>query len=768
VTALAEEGDGTVWAGSAGGGLVQFKDGRSTGIPADSGLAGKSVEALFADREGRLWVGTEAGINRLRRKTLRALSQGEGLGLGPAQGLAEVAPGVIWVAKPNDGLYRWDGKSFNRLPAAGLSQHDSQIGALLVAHDGSCWVATQNSLLLYKDPVAAADEVKVISPPQPGITSLAEDSNGALWMGTREGRIWQLRENQWLEQTNAFHGNAITAIVPDKNGSIWFGTENGLYQLANGNLQRIGGQGGQLSNSIRSLYLDAQGTLWIGTADQGLSWWRNGQAFHFTSKEGLPDNTISQILEDDAGRLWLGCGRGIVCVDKNRLDELASSRITAIYPQRFGRAEGMLSEECTGGFCPAGLKTQSGLLWFSTSKGVVAVNPRVQTAALDIPKVILEEILVDRQPDSRLQQANRQALLDAKAGREVSPATLQIIPGRHRVEFRYSCVNFDAPDSIHFRYRLESLDAEWVDAGTRRTALYSYLPPGQYRFRIAASGNEGVWTDTETQLRLVVLRHFWQTWWFNSAAGLCLIVSVVGAVRFVEKKKHQRRLRLVEQERALERERSRIAHDLHDEMGAKLCRISFLSEHARRGKLPPEELQDQITSISVASREVLHSLDEIVWAVNPQNDTLEHVGSYIGQYAEEYFRMTGIQCELDIPTQLPPYPLSSQMRHQLFLATHEAITNILKHSGATHAKVSMKFNGSEFEIQVSDDGKGFDSSGLQSNNGRPTAISSGDGLKNMVQRLADIGGRCSIESEPGRGTNIRFFVVVKVSVQNTK
>src|SRR5262249_34491890 len=160
----------------------------------------------------------------------------------------------------------------------GLSQHDSQIGALLVAHDGSCWVATQNSLLLYKDPVAAADEVKVIAPPQPGLTSLAEDSNGALWMGTREGRIWQLRENQWLEQTNAFQANAITAIVPDKNGSVWFGTEgNGLYLLANGNLQRIGGQGGQLSNVIRSLYLDAQGTLWIGTADQGLSWWRNGR-----------------------------------------------------------------------------------------------------------------------------------------------------------------------------------------------------------------------------------------------------------------------------------------------------------------------------------------------------------------------------------------------------------------------------------------------------------------------------------------------------------
>ena len=168
-------------------------------------------------------------------------------------------------------------------------------------------------------------------------------------------------------------------------------------------------------------------------------------------------------------------------------------------------------------------------------------------------------------------------------------------------------------------------------------------------------------------------------------------------------------------------------------------------------------MQDQITSISDASREVLHSLDEIVWAVNPQNDTLEHVASYIGQYAQEYFQMTGIQCELDIPTQLPPHPLSSQMRHHLFLATHEALTNILKHSGATRARISMVFGNAAFEINISDDGKGFNSSAIESKPESP-ATASGDGLSNMCQRLADIGGHCSIESAPGKGTNIRFVI----------
>ena len=297
--------------------------------------------------------------------------------------------------------------------------------------------------------------------------------------------------------------------------------------------------------------------------------------------------------------------------------------------------------------------------------------------------------------------------------------TLRITPGKHRVEFRFAGLSFDAPELMRFRYRLEGLDSDWVEAGTRRTAFYSYLPPGDYQFRVAASDRDGVWTESEARLELTVSRHFWQTWWFITLAGLSLMVSVGTSVRIVEKRKIQSRLKHLEQERALERERTRIAQDLHDEMGAKLCRISFLSEHARRGEIPPNELKDQITSISDASREVLHSLDEIVWAVNPQNDTLEHVASYIGQYAEEYFQMTGIQCELDIPTQLPPHPLSSQMRHHLFLATHEALTNILKHSGASRAVISMVFDNATFEINISDNGRGFNTPVIESKPASP-------------------------------------------------
>lgn len=768
VSKMAEESNGAVWVGSAGGGLLQFKEDGSTSFTPASGLAGHLIESLMTDREGRVWAGTEAGLNRIRRKSLFNLSQNEGLGFGTAQGVAEASPGVVWVGKPNGGLYRWDGKSFSHLSATGLSPHEAQVTTLLVTRDGFCWVATMNNLLLYKDPVAAADEVMVIKPAEPGIISLAEDREGALWTGTREGKIWQLRENKWLEQTNFSQAKAVTALVPDADGSMWVGTGgNGLYRLKNGSIEHYDKRNGLLSDVIQTLYLDPQNTLWIGTADTGMSQFRNGRIANFTTREGLPNNNVSQILEDDAGRLWLGTSGGIVCLNKRRLEELAAGSIKSIYPQVFGRADGMLSEECTGGFYPAGLKSKSGLLWFPTQKGVAVVNPRIQRAAMLVPGTVLEEVLVDGVSIPRFRSPNpktSQQKARPEDG-EPQPEKLRITPGKHRVEFRYTGLSFDLPESTRFRYRLDGLDTDWLDAGTRRTAIYNYLPPGDYRFRVTACNSDGVWGTSESALEVVVLRHVWQTWWFIMVTGISLLVFVAGTARIVGKEKLHRRLKRLEQERALERERTRIAQDLHDEMGAKLCRISFLSEHARRGDLQPEELQDQISSISAASREVLHSLDEIVWAVNPQNDSLEHVASYIGQYAQEYFQMTGIQCELDIPTQLPPHPLSSQMRHHLFLATHEAFTNILKHAGAARARVSMDFANEVFSINISDDGKGFNSAEDESKAEQPAAAS-GNGLINMCQRLADIGGSCEIKSAQGQGTNIRFVIDLNQIAKN--
>jgi signal transduction histidine kinase len=340
---------------------------------------------------------------------------------------------------------------------------------------------------------------------------------------------------------------------------------------------------------------------------------------------------------------------------------------------------------------------------------------------------------------------------------------LQLTPGRHTVEIRYTGFSFDAPERVRFRYRLKGLDAKWVEAGTRRVAFYSFVPPGTYHFQVIACNGDGVWNQKGAGLELKALPHFWQTWWFiGSGIGIVCIVGA-GSVRIVEKRRMRRRLKQLEQERALERERTRIAQDLHDLMGAKLCRISFLSEHARRSEAVPVEFQREMRSISDDSREVLQSLDEIVWAVNPQKDSLEHLVSYIAQYARDYFRRTEIECDLEVPAQLPAQPLSSQARHHIFLAVQEALANILKHSGATRAKIAVACQGRHLEITISDNGAGFDPVAGELNSA-DSAAGFCNGLRNMRQRLTELDGQFLLESHPGKGTSIRFVLSLNGSM----
>ena len=749
---LVEEANGTIWAGSAGGGLLHGAKGRFSELHGQADLPGSPVHSLFVDREGMLWLGTGNGLARLQRHTVFTLGQGDGLGHGAVQSLAEVSPGVIWAAKPGDGIYRRDGRGFNRLPAAGLDLHGPRINTLLPGRDGTCWAAGANGLLRYKDPVAAADESRYFPIPGANVIALAGDAQGSLWVGAQDGTLRQLREGAWIARNDIPSTNPITCILPARNGSIWVGTHGGgLFRMGTAAATRLSKTNGLASDNIQTLYEDSRETLWIGTAGGGLSRWHGGRTATVTAREGLPDDTISQILEDDSGRLWLGTRRGIACLLKSGFEEVAAGRAPAVYPKVFGASDGMTSQECTGNHSPAGLKSSSGFLWFSTTKGVVAISPGNHPLNEPVLTTVLEEVLVDGIPDPTLQSG---------AGTSRDLLTLHVPPGRHRIELRYSAISFAAPQTTRFRYKLEGLDHDWVDSGAGRAALYNYVPPGSYRFHVIACNSDGVWADRGAQLQLLFHHHFWQSWWFLILAGAGTLTAVGLAARLIERQRTRSRLLRLEQEHALEQERSRIARDLHDEMGSKLCRISFLSEHARRAGIPHADLLNQINAISDDSRDILHSLDEIVWAVNPQNDSLEHVASYITQYSQDYLQMTGIDLELAISPRLPAHPVSSHTRHQLFLAVREALTNILKHSRASRATITLTCEPARFEISIRDNGRGFR---MPSSPDQPAPVpgEKGNGLENMPRRLAEIGGGCSITSSPGLGTTVTFTLPLK-------
>jgi signal transduction histidine kinase len=326
------------------------------------------------------------------------------------------------------------------------------------------------------------------------------------------------------------------------------------------------------------------------------------------------------------------------------------------------------------------------------------------------------------------------------------------------IEFQFTALSFIAPEKLRFRHRLENFDPDWVDAGGERRVRYGHLPYGEYRFRVAACLPDGAWIETAEAFAFLVPTPLWRTpaaivFYVLSAAG-----GIAGLVRFVSHRRLRRRLERLEQLQALERERMRIAQDMHDEIGSKLTKISFLSERARVESANAGPVAQQIAAISNTSRELLQTLDEIVWAVNPHNDTLEHLAAYFSQYAAEYFHNTTVECDLRLPRKIPLHPLSAETRHNLFLSFEEALNNVLKHSGAKQVRVLMAVQPTAFEINIADNGRGFDTSARRAEPTQPNRGRGGNGLGNMRQRLAQVGGRCQIQSQPGQGTTVSLHI----------
>jgi len=326
-------------------------------------------------------------------------------------------------------------------------------------------------------------------------------------------------------------------------------------------------------------------------------------------------------------------------------------------------------------------------------------------------------------------------------GRIVAP------PGAGSFEFRYTALSYSAPQRCRFRYRLEDLDSQWTDAGSRRSAYYSRLPAGQYRFHVIACNSDGVWNTDGAVISFVVLPFFWERWWF---APLCWGLGVslaTAALLAVVRQRLRRRLEAVERARLVERERLRIARDLHDDLGGGLTEISLTSVLAQEPALSMRETRQYIEEISSRSVEMVNALDEIVWAVNPKNDNLNSLITYFCQYTGRFLQSGKLSCRIQIPPHLPATPLSAEQRHNLFLAFKEGLNNVVKHSAASNFRLSVAVESQLLRMEMEDDGRGFSelADGAQ-----------GDGLRNMRERLQQIGGRCEIASLPGGGTRVVF------------
>ena len=785
---VCETRNGDLWMGMASTGLRRWRNGEVLSLTVQEGLADNSVRCLLEDREGNLWVGTGAGgLHRVKPKKLRLVTTSDGLTHNVVMSLAEDSDGEVWIGSNGGGLSvghartaaaavpRLDSFAKPSSPAAGETNgpadaaksqarlasgrdlkmefasadlsyllDNESLPSLLATRDGGLWLGTWNSGLFRKTG-AKLEQFNVARPDKDEpVLALCENSTGGLWVGTYQDGLKAFKNGVFTScrTTNGPSANCITSLTEDGAGRLWIGTAGGgLNCLSNGQFTVFTRQNGLAGDFVRTLYADAQGVLWIGTS-QGLSRMKNGRLTAITTRQGLWDDTISQILEDDQGRLWLGSNRGISRVPKAELERVSDGELASFTPVVFGKAEGLESLECTGGFCPAGLKTRDGRLWFSTVKGLAIVDPGYLPADNPPPLVVLEQVRVNGQgpgatiPASLLQPVN-------------TSTNMEIGPGIRRVEFQYTALSFTAPERIRFRYQLAGFDPDWVEADGRRVAEYSKLAPGHYRFRVVACNADGVWNEQGVMLGVTCLPAFWQTVWFRLICASAVLGGVGWAVRAWAVRRLRLRLASLEQQHALEKERTRIARDIHDELGAMLTEISLLSAIGQKHGSEPQEMEANLHRISDSAREAVQTVDGIVWAVNPRNDSLDHLANYLVHFAEDLFRLTPTRCRLDIPSFVPRQPIGAQQRHHFLLAVKEACNNVARHSHATEVWVRMTTNDREVSVTIEDNGRGFDPAAVPEDH---------DGLLNMRHRMSDLGGQLELTSEPGRGTRVSFTV----------
>jgi signal transduction histidine kinase/ligand-binding sensor domain-containing protein len=753
INTLAMLPDGAIWAGTLDAGIYYLHEGRFISFSESKGLPSNGIYSLFVDRAHFLWVGTRAGgLCRLTPRHVYNLRVMEDGNERFPNSLAETADENLWVSTPGRGLFRWDGSQFQQfLRAPPISGHRF-VRAVLAGHDGSLWWGAGPALFQWKDD-HLVQKFDVDNAPwlqRDRVTALREDITNGLWVATYNGQLRHL-QNGTFTPIGKFGGQPITDIAQQPDGTLWVGTfGGGLMQIKDGKQTDFTvGRGELPTDLIRALHLDGDEVLWIGTAGGGLGRCENGKFDFFGKAQGLIDENILQIQEDDDGNLWLGCDHGLMRVNKAGLERIAHHQSPYLHPLVFGIREGMLSEQCVIAF-HGSLKSKSGRLYFSTPRGIVIVDPRQHAALSSPPTVVLEKIFVNGMDETAQFSQATPLPLDQPFSADPPPAAPKFGPGAASVKFVFTGLNYDAPERIQFRYRLDGVDNGWVDSGKDRTATYAHLIPGSYAFHVIACNAQGLWNETGAAVRFNIRPHLWQRGWFIAlefASGTILFAGLIG---ITVRRRYRNRLRRLETERATENERARIARDLHDEVGSSLTRISMLSEQVQSRLNDPEQLKVRTDKLSDFAVRATQAFEEIVWAVNPRNDSLRSLLEYLTHFANELFEDTGIICRFQIPNDLPDVTLPPDTRHSLFLAIKEALNNALKHSGAAHVILRVDLTQELFQVEVQDDGRGFILT--------PSAPESSEhnGLPNMRQRIENLGGQFSIQTRPGGGTVVRI------------
>ena len=756
VRALLHDRDGTLWIGTHGG-LFHVHAGRTDSYTHSDGLTGDLVTSLYEDREGNVWVGTLDGLDKFRGYAIPTISRPQGLQSVPLSVLSG-PDGSLWICTDHDGLDRWElGDVANyhiRHPPrlARTNQYEQrstntvsreivedalgedEIRHLAKDEQGRIWAAGHHTLSSFENgrffPAADFGAGQIVT--------ISSDRPGGLWVShSREGLI-HFVDQRIAERTSwstfGTSGLAVSLIADPRRGGIWLGFLKGGIAFYQDNRLRAfyGSREGLGQGRVMSLFIDEQGALWAAT-EGGLSLLKDGRVMTLTVSQGLPCPVVQWVIADDSQSFWLGTACGVVRIDGRELKEWASGILRTIHPIVFDTSDGVRSHLGESGATPTVTKSPDGRIWFTARDGVSLIDPRHLVSNPLLPPVHVEQVIANH-----------------KAYGTFSAVTLP--PLVRDLEFQYTALSLVAPEKLQFRYKLEGHDGAWQDAGNRRQAFYTDLPPGAYHFHVIASNNSGVWNTQGDTLLFTIAPAYWQTNWFRALCALAILGLLWMAYLL-----RMRQLRLAFNVRLEARvgERMRIARDLHDTLLQSFQGL-LLRFQTVAAMLPTraEEAKNVVLSAVDQAAQAITEGRRAVQGLRSQADENVDFATDLRTAGELAARETGNESvTFRVEVEGSPRTLHPIVRDDVYRIACEALRNAFRHAQARQIEVELEYHERQLRLRVRDDGQGVDPKILEGD-GQTGHF----GLHGMRERAKLIDGQLDVWSAPGSGTEVEVTI----------
>lgn len=733
ILSIAPGAKGDMWAGTRKG-FSRIKSGAIESFGSNEGLSQNTVYALSEDREGSLWVGTKNGLNQFLDGAATRYTRGEGLPGEDMGAIFEDRRGTLWAGTLDGGLARFDGQRFTSV----ASLASGSVTALAEAADGSLWAGTNQGVRRLENGQVQETYGVAQGLPSAEIRCLFRDSGGNLWAGTRKGAA-MFRGGRFVSPPALAKNLAvpIAAVGETRDGEMLFAAEHSsVFMFKNGSLRRMEDNSRPPLRlpfqDVTSIYTDPDGVVWMGANGSGLGMWRNGRLSRFLVRDGLYDNEIYGFVPDTKDRLWMACSNGFFWVTRADLFNYASGKVQKVTSSPYSPLDGLKTVQGTPGVQPVGVRAKDGRVWFSSTAWLMAFAPDLGIHNV-LPPVTIEEVTVN---GSTVEGGH----------------ALDLEPSQNSVAFRYTALTFIAPGRLNFRYILEGYDTNWTDAGARREAFYTNLPPGKFRFRVAACDGMVPCNETASALQLEISPHTYQRAWFIPlcVAALALLVWIT----------HRFRVRQLRAQFVLVlAERSRIARELHDTLIQGFSGITMQMQ-AFANRLRASEDRQALGEIIRDAGICLQETRRSVAGLRAGTASSSGLAAAISDAAHQLTQERDLRLKLHLDDRHQQLP--AEVKYNLLCIVQEAITNSIKHSGADTIEVTLACSPRDLRVSIRDDGHGI----ARGSNGANGGGADGGhyGLVGMRERASQMGAEFELFSTPGLGTTVSVRVPVNKEI----